>query len=394
MLKMRESTLEAVRLPSTTLTEVLVTGADPAGLVLAADLARHGVDTVVLDGPRPDHGSGPDPQPRRDSALIALGVPTQELLEDLGVLDRLIAATRQGALVAVMSAFEPLTVSRRVLLRVLRQRLTEFGGRVYQSHAYVGHEPDGVRLDCYLDGPAGPVTVRARYVVRAEGDSGIGTDGATASDDRIFTIAAGERDDDQRLQDAYNLGWKLAAVLRGAPEWVAQTYAIERLSERPSPLTLPCLPQRFRRDGDGGVLPGDRAPDAPVHGASGRPTRLATVLRGAHWTLLGYGIAPGVAGAGVPGEAAEYAGAAEPCPAARPGLHVHVVGGPGSFGDLVDIEGEVRWAYGLADGDWVLIRPDGLVAAVVEPAGFGRLREYLAAVGFLSPGSGHRARRG
>ena len=31
------------------------------------------------------------------------------------------------------------------------------------------------------------------------------------------------------IQDAYNLGWKLAFVMGGAPDWVLDTYEEERL---------------------------------------------------------------------------------------------------------------------------------------------------------------------
>lgn len=88
------------------------------------------------------------------------------------------------------------------------------------------------------------------------------------------------------------------------------------------------------------------------------------LLRGPHWTLIGYGVRP-----------AAFAAVGF---AACAGLHVHAVGG---HGDLVDIEGELRWAYGLEDGDWVLIRPDGLVAAFVPGAELGRLRRLLDSVG-------------
>jgi hypothetical protein len=36
-----------------------------------------------------------------------------------------------------------------------------------------------------------------------------------------------------------------------------------------------------------GVLAGDRAPDAPIRGAGGQPTRLFNLFRGTDWTLIG-----------------------------------------------------------------------------------------------------------
>ncbi len=122
------------------------------------------------------------------------------------------------------------------------------------------------------------------------------------------------------IQDSYNLGWKLAAVLGGAPASLLATYETER---RPiaaevlglSTKLLDALQQRgaMRRGRDThqldlgypdsplslsrpldlrqhqpNVLPGDRAPDAPCLGKAGQPVRLFQLFAGPHWTLLGY----------------------------------------------------------------------------------------------------------
>lgn len=139
------------------------------------------------------------------------------------------------------------------------------------------------------------------------------------------------------IQDAYNLGWKLAAVLDGAPEVLLDSYGVERipvaakvladssrgfesvfalhgmrrvlrdhlifpLIKRPvvmsrllaatsqltisypnSPLTVAAT-RRHRGPG-----PGDRAPDARGVDVDGAPLRLFDILRGTHWTVLGFG---------------------------------------------------------------------------------------------------------
>ena len=63
-----------------------------------------------------------------------------------------------------------------------------------------------------------------------------------------------------------------------------------------------------------GVTAGERAPDAPMRGRAGQPTRLFALLNGPHWTLLG---------------CETDRGAISP----RPGLRVHVVG---PRGDILD----------------------------------------------------------
>lgn len=188
------------------------------------------------------------------------------------------------------------------------------------------------------------------------------------------------------VQDAYNLGWKLAAVAAGAPDALLDSYEDERrpiaaamlglattlldalkrgqmrrgrevhqldLGYPESPLALE-KPERKR-----GLLAGDRAPDAPIRGAAGQPTRLFERLKGPHWTLLGYEVARDL----VP---------------ARAGLHIHTFG---PQGDLMDDAGHFRAAYVLSPGDWVLVRPDGYVGAIVASGEIGALETYLQKVG-------------
>ncbi len=190
------------------------------------------------------------------------------------------------------------------------------------------------------------------------------------------------------VQDAYNLGWKLAAVINGAPEKLLATYEEERRPIAAEMLGLSTKLLQAARDRAGRrrgretqqldlgypesslslnkparsperVIAGDRAPDAPIRGAAGQPTRLFKLFQGPHWTLLGYhvdreAIAP------------------------RRGLHIHTVG---VRGDIVDESGYVRDAYGVSAGDWVLVRPDGYVGAIVSSGEIADLRRYLDDVG-------------
>jgi 2-polyprenyl-6-methoxyphenol hydroxylase-like FAD-dependent oxidoreductase len=189
------------------------------------------------------------------------------------------------------------------------------------------------------------------------------------------------------LQDAYNLGWKLSAGLSGAPDALLDTYEEERRPIAAQMLglatkLLDAAKRGVRRRGrevhqldigypesslalekperSGGVLAGDRAPDAPLYGAAGQPVRLFKLLQGSHWTLLGY-------------EADRTS-----APSARADLHIHTIG---VCGDLIDKEGHLRAGYGLELGDWVLVRPDGYVGAIVSSADVESLSSYLCSVG-------------
>lgn len=191
------------------------------------------------------------------------------------------------------------------------------------------------------------------------------------------------------VQDSYNLGWKLAAVLSGAPHALLASYEDERrpiaaamlglstklLDELKTPggmrrgretqqLDLGYLHSALsveRRPRTSGLRAGSRAPDAPIRGAAGRPTRLFKLFQGPHWTLLGYEV--------------DRANAVRP----RAGLHIHTVG---RRGDIVDDGGYIRIGYGLDPGTWVLVRPDGYIGVIASSDAGPALEHYLSSVGF------------
>lgn len=188
------------------------------------------------------------------------------------------------------------------------------------------------------------------------------------------------------VQDAYNFGWKLAAVVAGAPAVLLDSYEEERQPIAASMLGLASKLLEAAKQGDmrrgrevhqldlgypgsslglespqrvGGLLGGDRAPDAPIRGAAGESTRLFELFKGTHWTLLGYEV---------------DRGAISP----RAGLHIHAFG---PRGDLIDEGGHFHDAYAPAAGDWVLVRPDGYIGAIVSADNVEALDGYLRNVG-------------
>lgn len=198
------------------------------------------------------------------------------------------------------------------------------------------------------------------------------------------------------IQDAYNLGWKLAACLNGNDDTLLDTYPAERLpvarralaqstnildvitNRNPlvrfavQRLLLPLLsrPSINRRltarvsqidigyhDGPladdelsgGRVRPGDRAPDARlVDTATGQPLRLFDLLRGPQWTLL------------LVGDAA--AGRLD-CDALPDEVRTCLImpARSTSFSGrvVIDRDGTFRRAYRAKPGTALLIRPDG-----------------------------------
>nr|WP_240982421.1 FAD-dependent oxidoreductase [Streptomyces sp. S3(2020)] len=462
----------------------MIVGAGPTGLALGIDLARRGVDALVVEkaGELFPGSRGKGIQPR-----------TMEVFDDLGVLDAIHAAGggypvgmvwQNGERVGEHQMFdpaeatedspynEPWMVPQWRTQRILGARLTELGGEVAFGRELTGltQDEEGVTAR-FTDGE----DIRARYLVAADGGrsavrralgiamtgetvdpqpmlvadvrltgldrdhwhvfppSGEGdgflaicplagtedfqvaaqfpadtavdvsTDGVRkvvaarshldpsdvtevrwASDfrprmaladrfraGRVFLAGdaahihspAGGQGLNTSVQDAYNLGWKLGAVLRGdAPATLLDTYEEERRPIAADMLGLSAGVHRGEvRRGDAtrqlglgyrdstltqesrgtvtGLRAGDRAPDGLLGG-----TRLFDAFRGPHWTLVAVG-----------SEAPEVPGA------------VRVV------------RGEAQESYGTA---LFLVRPDGYVGWAGTTA--DGLRAYMERLGLWS----------
>ncbi|MGW3107758.1 FAD-dependent monooxygenase [Streptomyces sp. NPDC001100] len=217
------------------------------------------------------------------------------------------------------------------------------------------------------------------------------------------------------IQDAYNLGWKLALAATGqAGHGLLDTYEEERLpvaawtlgvstdlyaqvreavrepgtgveAAAPPPMGTGYPWSSLAGPADGSVgsvgsfsdpavlRPGDRAPDAPCLDASGHPVRLFEVYADPRFTLLGFG--------------AEVADAVGKSAVEHEGLvqAFTVDGGTqgGAAADLHDHEGHARRAYGVTDPALVLIRPDNHVALLTrDPA---EVTDYLARIATFTP---------
>ncbi|GGL00949.1 FAD-dependent monooxygenase [Mangrovihabitans endophyticus] len=177
------------------------------------------------------------------------------------------------------------------------------------------------------------------------------------------------------IQDAYNLGWKLAA------ETELDTYQSERRAEAARVLGVSSeLLDRYRdgradahvrgeehtgltvtyRDAGahGRIAPGDRAPDSPVTDANGNRIRLFDLFRGTHFTRLTFGAAS-------PGTDHSYA--VLPAGEAAVGKE-----------HLVDAEGHAYAAYDATPGTSVLVRPDGYIAETTRNGREGADRSATA----------------
>ncbi|SFI56712.1 FAD-dependent monooxygenase [Caulobacter sp. UNC279MFTsu5.1] len=202
------------------------------------------------------------------------------------------------------------------------------------------------------------------------------------------------------IQDAYNLGWKLAQVLAGADPILLDSYQAERRAVAQAVLALatknfeglatadPAAMKRGRdesqlaityRDGplvaasaqDARALSaGDRAPDAILK-ENGKATRLFQRLAGPQFTAIAYGdqAARDLAALGWPRRGA--------------GLKRIAINTEDRYGfdhRLVDHKGTFRKAYGLSDDAIVLVRPDGYIAHLAGPKSLASLKDIIRRV--------------
>jgi len=192
------------------------------------------------------------------------------------------------------------------------------------------------------------------------------------------------------IQDAYNLAWKLAAVLGGAPDSLLDTYEAERrpiarralidsghrfeevltttedphrdpnqmwktvINRKTSQLGItyrggPLAPET--ECGTTTLRPGDRAPDSICSDPdSGTDLRLFDLFRGPHWTVLAF---------------ADTDTSAAPTHLYGSEVRTWVIDDHAQ-GALRDKGNTTRAAYGVAGPTTFLIRPDGYVGAIAR----------------------------
>jgi 2-polyprenyl-6-methoxyphenol hydroxylase-like FAD-dependent oxidoreductase len=187
-------------------TDVLIVGAGPTGLTLAAALATQGVATILIDT---------QAEGANTSRAAVVHARTLEVLEPLGVSDRLVALGLQASRFTIRDRDRTLVpidfdglpsrypytlmVSQAVTESVLLQRARELGVVVRRPCALVSssQDEDGV-VATLTDGSQ----IRARYMVGADGmhslvreQAGIGFDGGTYGESFVLADVRLEAND-------------------------------------------------------------------------------------------------------------------------------------------------------------------------------------------------------
>jgi 2-polyprenyl-6-methoxyphenol hydroxylase-like FAD-dependent oxidoreductase len=184
--------------------EVVVVGAGPVGLTLACELARRGVGFRLIDSAlRPFEGSrGKTLQPR-----------TLELMEDLGVIDQILArgewtpairTYQQGSEITIEHLFggrlptpdtpypRPFTIAQNLTEGILRSRLAELGGHIEYGVELVALEQTADELVLTYSTALGVEIQRASYLVGCDG-------GRSTVRDLLGVSFEGDTDETRRL---------------------------------------------------------------------------------------------------------------------------------------------------------------------------------------------------
>jgi 2-polyprenyl-6-methoxyphenol hydroxylase-like FAD-dependent oxidoreductase len=194
------------------------------------------------------------------------------------------------------------------------------------------------------------------------------------------------------VQDAYNLGWKLAGALRGAPAALLDSYEAERrpIAAWMLGMTSALEAQSFKMKGlptdrdesmlhltlgyrdsalareeraaPGRVVAGDRIPDATGLVWNGAPARLFDVLRGPRPTVLAFGEGWGETLAALRARFPEA-------------LLAIVRVGPG--GEVVDTEGRLAAGLGITGAPLLVVRPDKYLGLATDRAAAAEIEIYL-----------------
>ena len=156
-------------------TDVIIVGAGPTGLMLAAELCLAGVRPLMLER---------QPRPRETPKASGFNGQIVELLRYRGLLDRIeaasarpVGAARGAPFGGIELDFSHLTdppirvvhLPQPRLERLLGEHADELGASIRRGHEVVGVSHDNAAVAAAVRGPDGPYQVTARYLVGCDG---------------------------------------------------------------------------------------------------------------------------------------------------------------------------------------------------------------------------------
>jgi 2-polyprenyl-6-methoxyphenol hydroxylase-like FAD-dependent oxidoreductase len=158
-------------------TDVLVVGAGPVGLLMAAELRRHDVACRIIDKLAEPMSwvKALSVSPRTLEVWDGLGLVTEALDAGMTLRRQRVFVNRQQVLDADVAFPDeapykyPLLLPQSETERLLSTHLARFGVRVERGVELRSLEQDGEGVRAALAGPGGEETVRCRYLVGCDG---------------------------------------------------------------------------------------------------------------------------------------------------------------------------------------------------------------------------------
>ncbi|MFF1680003.1 FAD-dependent monooxygenase [Streptomyces sp. NPDC058256] len=188
-------------------TEVVVVGAGPVGLMLAAELRLGGADVLVLE----TRGA-----PTTESRASTLHARTMEILDSRGLLPAFGSPPREvrghfGGIALDLTLpsahFGQWKVPQTETERVLQDWAQSLGARITRHHTLRALRTSEAGVEAVAAGPHGPVRIRARYLVGCDGEDstvrrllGAGFPGQDAHRELLRADVAGIDVPDRRFQ--------------------------------------------------------------------------------------------------------------------------------------------------------------------------------------------------
>ncbi|MFI9272587.1 FAD-dependent monooxygenase [Kitasatospora sp. NPDC052896] len=223
-------------------TQVIVVGAGPVGLLLAAELRLGGVETVVLERLA---------APATASRASTLHARTMEFFDQRGLLAELGTPPNDGAghfggLPLDLGGLDTRHPGQWKVLQarteeLLAARATALGARIRRSHRVTGLRAGPDHVEVAAQGPAGPLRLRAGYLVGCDGEdstvrqlAGIGFLGAAAGKELLRADVDGI-DIPGRRFERFPTGMAVAAR---RPDGVTRVM-VHEFAVRPVPRTGP-----------------------------------------------------------------------------------------------------------------------------------------------------------
>src|SRR5260221_147948 len=224
-------------------TDVLIVGGGPTGLMLANQLGRGGNRAMIVD-----RHAGPAQQTR----AMAVHARTLEIYSKLGIAERALELGRRGnganmwaegkwtARIPLGDIGKSVSPFPFVLMlgqddneRIMGEHLRNWGMAVQWNTELTGLRQEPAHVTATLKQPDGSTReVQAAYVAGCDGGHSAGRElcGITLAGAAHVHSPAGGQGMNTGLQDAYNLGWKLALVVKGhADAALLDSYEAERI---------------------------------------------------------------------------------------------------------------------------------------------------------------------